>query len=644
MFNKESIRFKFFQVICVILVLSTFALSAIVALNERRMLENALKTKGQGLASYIAKLGKDPLIMNDGIQLDAIVHEAIRDGEIVYAFIQDSQGNLVTSQYASIDYLSPRLKGILHGLPKDSELKDIIAAIKDNSEILELSVPIRTDTAIAYGKVTIGMSLHKINHQMIRTILSVLALNVAAAFVLGAVLFGASKKIILDPISALSDAAANLAKGDLSTRVVTKSTGEMQVLLDSFNTMIGNLEKTTVSKDYVDNIIKSMSETLIIISPENTIKDVNAAAGSLLGYTREELIGEPISTVIDASLFVDHFVAGKEILAYREAVLTRKDGRKIPVFFSASQMVNADNVLQGIVCAAHDMTYIKRVTGELEAKNQELEKAYMELNSIQMQILQQEKMASIGQLAAGVAHEINNPIGFVSSNLTTLNKYAVKLLDFITLQGQILARVASAEDIQPVSEKRQEIKLDYITRDITNLISESLDGTDRVRRIVQDLKSFSRLDEAEEKMADINAGLESTINMVWNELKYKATLQKSLGDIPPIKCHPGQLNQVFMNLLVNAAHAIEKQGEITVQTREENGSIIVSISDTGCGIPEATRKRIFEPFYTTKEVGKGTGLGLSIAYDIIKKHRGEITVDSTVGKGTTFCVILPSTR
>ena len=209
--------------------------------------------------------------------------------------------------------------------------------------------------------------------------------------------------------------------------------------------------------------------------------------------------------------------------------------------------------------------------------------------------------------------------------------------------GELTGRLKeNIDDISGrIAENRKSLKIDYVLQDMGNLVRESLDGSERVRKIVQSLKSFSRVDETEYKVADINAGIESTINIVWNELKYKATVKKEYGDIPMTKCNPGQLNQVFMNMLVNAVNAIGERGEITVKTWTGNGDINISITDTGCGIPAENIKRIFEPFFTTKEVGKGTGLGLSIAYDIVKKHNGKIKVDSEVGKGTTFTVIIP---
>jgi two-component system NtrC family sensor kinase len=178
--------------------------------------------------------------------------------------------------------------------------------------------------------------------------------------------------------------------------------------------------------------------------------------------------------------------------------------------------------------------------------------------------------------------------------------------------------------------------------DARQLIIESQDGAGRVRRIVQDLKSFSRVDQAECALVNLNESLETTINIAWNEIKYVATLNREFGDIPEILCYPQQLNQVFLNLLVNAAHAIgENHGTITIRTWGEGTDVLVSVSDSGCGIPEEIRQRIFEPFFTTKEVGKGTGLGLSISYDIIRKHEGDIKVESEVGSGTTFIVRLP---
>ena len=264
------------------------------------------------------------------------------------------------------------------------------------------------------------------------------------------------------------------------------------------------------------------------------------------------------------------------------------------------------------------------------------ERKRMEREKQQMQtfVFQQEKLASVGQLAASVAHEINNPIGFISSNLGSLRSYLAKFLEYIEATSNGLG----VEDLQRL---RKRLKLDFIVKDIEELIRESKEGTERVSEIVQNLKNFSRLDEAGRKEADINESLESTIKIVWNELKYKARVVKEYGELPPITCFPQQLNQVFMNLLVNAAQAIDTEGEIKIKTWHDGKNIMVAISDTGCGIQEEVIPKLFEPFFTTKEVGKGTGLGLSISHDIIRNHKGGIHVESEVGKGTTFTVVLP---
>lgn len=279
----------------------------------------------------------------------------------------------------------------------------------------------------------------------------------------------------------------------------------------------------------------------------------------------------------------------------------------------------------------------------LEGKNRELEAALLEIERTQTQIIQQEKMASIGQMAAGVAHEINNPIGFISSNLGTLSKYMNRFDQYIALLVDAVQRGCSEEIKEEISSGRRRLKIDSISQDIHQLIEENIEGTERVKKIVRDLKSFSHSGGDEMVAANINECLESTINIVWNEIKYVATLNREFGDIPSIRCNPQQLSQVFLNLLVNSGHAIDKRGDITIRTWAEDNSIKIAISDTGCGIPPSDLVRIFDAFYTTKEVGKGTGLGLSISAEIVKKHNGEIGVESEVGKGTTFTVRLPVT-
>lgn len=275
---------------------------------------------------------------------------------------------------------------------------------------------------------------------------------------------------------------------------------------------------------------------------------------------------------------------------------------------------------------------------ELETR---IRKAREELQATHNRLLQGEKLASIGQLAAGVAHEINNPAGFITSNLGTLNRYVERLLTYLELQETMLGAPCGEAALIDLAEQRRALRIDHIRSDIKSLLAESLDGADRIKTLVQSLKNFARVDTENFEFADINAGLESTINICWNEIKYVATLEKDYGVLPPAQVYPQQLNQVFMNLLVNAAHAIAAEGKITVRTWFQNPFIYVSIADTGSGIPETIQNRIYDPFFTTKEAGKGTGLGLSIAYDIVRKHQGEIEFATAPDAGTTFTVKLP---
>ncbi|EXI77598.1 MAG: Sensor protein ZraS [Candidatus Accumulibacter appositus] len=277
------------------------------------------------------------------------------------------------------------------------------------------------------------------------------------------------------------------------------------------------------------------------------------------------------------------------------------------------------------------------------ARTDELQTSVQHLERAKGQLLQSEKMAAVGQLAAGVAHEINNPISFVNSNIGSLRGHVRQLLELIAAFDELRDTIP-ANDLrrQRIEAACAKADLDYLRQDIGELIDESAQGLTRVKKIVEDLKNFSRVDEAEWQLADLNDGIESTINVAGSELKYKAEVVRNYGQLPLVRCVPAQLNQVFLNLLVNAAQSIDVQGTITVSTGSDDDIVWIEIVDTGKGMGEAVQRRIFEPFYTTKAVGQGTGLGLSISWQIIvEKHRGNIDVRSEPGRGTRFRIELP---
>ncbi|WP_083468360.1 ATP-binding protein [Stenotrophomonas pictorum] len=279
---------------------------------------------------------------------------------------------------------------------------------------------------------------------------------------------------------------------------------------------------------------------------------------------------------------------------------------------------------------------------ELQQRHAELRQAYLRLNGTQEKLLQSEKMASIGQLAAGVAHEINNPIGYVHSNLGSLQEYLRSLFTVIEAYERALRAPDPKASIPEIDDIRSRLDIDFISRDLPQLMAESREGIERVTRIVRDLKDFSYSGRDESwKLADLHAGLESTINIIWNELKYKVTLERQYGELPMVECLPSELNQVYMNMLLNAGHAVAERGHIVVSSGVSGDEVWVEFKDNGAGISPELRQRIFDPFFTTKPVGSGTGLGLSISYGIINKHHGRIDLDSTVGEGSRFRIILP---
>ncbi len=275
----------------------------------------------------------------------------------------------------------------------------------------------------------------------------------------------------------------------------------------------------------------------------------------------------------------------------------------------------------------------------LESQNVELANRQRELERLQAQLVHTEKMASLGQLSAGIAHELNNPAGFVYGNMDLLQGYISELAKLFDAYDT----VALPEDAALlVDSLKAQIGYERLMGDLNSIISDCREGAQRICDVVKNLRLFSRLDEAELKRINIHEGIDSTIRLLSS---YYSTghivLRRDYTDLPPVNCYAGQLNQVWMNLLVNAAQAVSDQGEVTISTRRDGDSVAIAISDTGTGIPEDERSRIFDPFFTTKPIGEGTGLGLSISYGIVERHGGTIAVVSELGTGTTFTVRIP---
>jgi len=415
--------------------------------------------------------------------------------------------------------------------------------------------------------------------------------------------------------------------------------------------------------------LESTSNGILVIDWKGKIDSMNRLFGKLWAIPDDLLNWQDDAGILD---FIVANVQESELLRARlsaivdngetQDLLHLRDGR---VFEASSRPQYLNEQIIGRVFGFQDITQRTRaeealressrlleqrvldrtadlnaVNGKLQQEKDSQAQLIKRLEETQNQLMQSERMASIGQLAAGVAHEINNPVGFVNSNLGSLQGYVTDMLRLLSVYEQAESSLTVAT-LQEIKQLKADIDVEFLREDIVSLLAESLDGVKRVTRIVQDLKNFSHVDESERQWADLEVGMESTLRVVWNELKYKAEVVKEFAGVAQIECFPFQLNQVFMNLLVNASHAIEVHGTITLRTGQDESQVWVEVQDTGKGIKPENLSRIFEPFFTTKPVGKGTGLGLSLAYGIVKKHNGRIEVKSEVGQGSTFRVILP---
>lgn len=623
MFKKEfnkSIHLKFLVVISSILFLSTFVLTTVIAINEKKMLEHSLMTKGQSLAFYIAKLSIDPLLIKDYLQLDSFVNEVDKDEDIVYIIIQDTHGNIITSQRSSVNYRLPGLTAVLSGLSKDSELRDIIATIKKKGSVTEVSAPLLMGID-NIGTVTVCVSKQKIHQQMIKTILFVVALNVVFAFLLGTALFVASKKIIITPIAELANAADRLAKGDLSTQVKGKTSGEVLMLVDSFNQMAHDLKKTTVSKNYVDNIIRNMIDTLIVASPEGIIETVNNAACALLGYHEKELTGQSLKKI-----FADDTRDGgrvfDEVIKYgliknAECIYLTKDERKIPVLFSSAAIYSGNAVLQGIVCVAVDITDRKRTEEKLKKFARELKENNEELKTF----------------AYISSHDLRGP-------LVNMKGFAGELRHTLQEINSVIS-----ESLPALGENNRTRLLTAFLKDIPEALGFIDSSAGRMDELINAISKLSRLGRQELKPELIKAqtAVQSVLKDLHHVIETRGITVK-VGPLPEIVADKNFLLMIFGNILDNAVKYLKPgvPGEIEIIAETNSEGTIFSIRDNGRGIPNDEIPKVFEMF---RRVGEqdvpGEGVGLACAKTLVRRHGGRIWCESKPGVGSTFSFSIP---
>lgn len=386
-------------------------------------------------------------------------------------------------------------------------------------------------------------------------------------------------------------------------------------------------EALRVSEERFRSLVENADDIIYSLTPEGDVSYISPKAADVTGYPISYLLGKNIFTLLhpeDQEPSLKWFQSGlqnKERPASLEFRLLHKDG-SVRWFVTQSSVIHQEEGdIMEIVGVAHDFTEVKKILNDLEKANQHL-------RDTQAQLVQSAKMASLGNLVAGIAHEINTPIGAVNSMQDTMFRTLEKLKDIIVSQHPREQKKLSKikENLRVIDESKQVIN----------------SGTERVINIVKRLRSFARLDEAELKTVDIHEGLEDTLTLIHHDIKHNIQVNRHYGDLPPIACYPGRLNQVFLNILVNAKQAIKGKGTIDITTYAKQRNVFIEIKDSGHGIKKEHLKTVFDPGFTTKGVGVGTGLGLSICYQIVQDHRGEIILDSEVDKGTTITVILPT--
>lgn len=399
---------------------------------------------------------------------------------------------------------------------------------------------------------------------------------------------------------------------------------------------------------YFKSVLDQSQEAIFIFDADSLrMIYLNGSAESWFGFGKDELMQMPLQQLDEFMPYLAHKEIVSSLRANGNADLMvdteyrRKDESRFPVELILKLVTGSDGK-QVLVTVVRNIEGRKQAYQDQRNSYEAMQALNRELEDAQNHLLQADKMASIGQLAAGVAHEINNPIGYVYSNLGTLEKYVQDAFSMLAMYEQAEAAIVDTKMQSLLKAAREKLDIAFLKEDLGDLMRESKDGITRVKDIVQSLKDFSHVDVSDEwHFANLHQGLDSTLNIVNNEIKYKADVVREYGELPDVECLSSQLNQVFMNLLVNAAHAIDERGTITVKTGRYGDEVWVEIGDTGKGISPESLKRIFDPFFTTKPVGQGTGLGLSLSYGIVQKHHGRIEVQSKLGQGTTFRIWLP---
>jgi PAS domain S-box-containing protein len=551
--------------------------------------------------------------------------------------------------------------------PPRSPSRQFVAALR--RDLSDVKSPIIGAVVLEYTQI-----FEALQAEALHTTYLIAAIGVAVVF-LTAVLGLRAAMSIAPPLIALTRGAQLLAAGKYGARVKVTSRDEFGTLAAAFNRMAEDLqashdqlmEQHRDLETMVDArtselqsaegaqrqlarelrmVTEHMPVAMCYLDRELRYHQHNQRYAELTGFADDQIDGRLLSEVITPGVYaiikdpIARTLEGQQVVYERPRVAEDENSGRLET--TLVPRIDADGAVVGFYSMIQDISERKRAEDALRQNNAQLKAINQQLRQAQNQLLQAGKMASIGQLAAGVAHEINNPIGYVFSNLGTLDHYLGDMFTLIDRYQAASETIVDEAVLADLRSARETAEIDFVKTDIISLLAESKEGITRVKKIVLDLKNFSRSagDEAWQ-WADLHLGIDSTLNVVWNELKYKAEVCKLYGELPQVQCRPSQLNQVFLNMLVNGADAIPERGTINIRSGVEGDNVWIEFGDTGVGIAPDQLDQIFDPFFTTKPVDKGTGLGLSVSYGIVKEHNGRIDVTSEVGKGTTFKVWLP---
>ncbi len=675
-------------------LLLTTALLLIADSTIRTMGMNALREKGFNMATVTGEMLK-PSVQSraDGETEAALSRLVSHDADVVFtSVIQRSQADAFRAVihqakkgYEGFD-LAPIFKALEARAPRNH---DTIIVYRDNLQLTAAKIDVKAKGGVSEVYFLLALSNDRITHEMamLSTLMLTAGLVVMAICMAWGIFIARS---ITKPLSVAVSVADAISAGNLQVEVEVTSRDEIGHLMLSMRKMVETIRTLIADFSMLTNaaiagqlstradsakhpgdfneIVRGVNETLdAVIMPLNVSAEYvdRISKGDIPPKITTEYHGDFNELKVNLNNCIDimNNLQGETervLVAAADARFEERANADLFVGGWRELVWGVNNIVTNIVKPLrltterlndevterrHAQELLVTQQSELEWLNSRLEERVSEEvrknREKDQALMQREKLASIGQLAAGVAHEINNPMGYISGNLHVLADYYEKIIRFDRYRQEVDRSESSSGDRMDVTTCRNSLNIDYILEDGVDLIKESRTGAEQVAKIVGELKSFSRVDAPEFARVTLETCMESALTICWNNLKYVATIRKEYEPGPEILCHPGQLNQVFLNLLVNAGQAITPPGEIVITCRHDETFVYASVSDTGQGIPEEIRLRIFEPFFTTKDVGEGTGLGLSVSYDVVKKRGGDILVESAPGKGSTFTVKLP---